>query len=298
MPIGFYTHVAGLGSLPGDVTMDGGVWTDAAWMRRNATCNFWRCVENVTIAPPKGVNMWAISQAAPMRRTHIRGDLHLSAGGWSSGGFLADCKIDGTVKAGRAESPICLQDVFCRVGGPAEGQARCMVAIHDDHVIGDNLWLWRADHGRGVGWGRNRCETGLRVEGDDVTVYALFVEHAQRHQTIWNGNGGRVCFYQSEMPYDPPSREAWRSPTGSGFASYKVGGGVKTHEAWGLGVYHVFKRSAVVADNAIETPTAPGVRIHHAFTCRLYGGRPGSGIRNVINGRGGDVIDREKATVK
>ena len=71
------------------------VWTDAAWMRRNATCNFWRTVENLTVVPTNGTNVWAVSQAAPLRRTHIRGDLHLSSGGWSSGGFIADCRIDG-----------------------------------------------------------------------------------------------------------------------------------------------------------------------------------------------------------
>ena len=100
VPVGFYTHVAGLGTLPSDVTIRGQVWTDAAWMNRNATCNFWRTVENLTVVPTNGVNVWAVSQAAPLRRTHIRGDLQLWSGGWSSGGFMADCRIDGTVQAG------------------------------------------------------------------------------------------------------------------------------------------------------------------------------------------------------
>ena len=98
VPVGFYTHVAGLGTLPSDVTIRGQVWTDAAWMNRNATCNFWRTVENLTVVPTNGVNVWAVSQAAPLRRTHIRGDLHFWSGGWSSGGFMADCRIDGTVQ--------------------------------------------------------------------------------------------------------------------------------------------------------------------------------------------------------
>jgi hypothetical protein len=50
---------------------------------------------------------------------------------------------------------------------------------------------------------------GLVVNGDNVTVYGLFVEHTQQHQTLWSGNGGRVYFYQSEMPYDPPSNAGW-----------------------------------------------------------------------------------------
>jgi hypothetical protein len=38
--------------------------------------------------------------------------------------------------------------------------------------------------------------------------------------------------------------------------------------------------------------------LHHLFTYRLYGGKPGSGIRHVVNGRGGETIIAEKSTVK
>ena len=100
VPVGFYTHVSGLGKAPDDVTIAGHVWTDAAWMGHNATCNFWRSIENLTVQPPDGLNVWAVSQAAPMRRTHIRGDLQLSSEkGSASGGFMADCRIDGSVKS-------------------------------------------------------------------------------------------------------------------------------------------------------------------------------------------------------
>jgi len=100
------------------------------------------------------------------------------------------------------------------------------------------------------------------------------------------------------MPYDPPSQEAWRSPAGDGFASYKVADKVRTHEAWGLGVYHVFKKAAVIAENAVETPEVPGVKMHHLLSFRLGGGKPGSGIRNVCNGKGGETIQTQKRTVK
>jgi hypothetical protein len=173
-----------------------------------------------------------------------------------------------------------------------------MVAIHDSHVVGDNFWLWRADHGENVGWTENTCETGLRVEGDDVTLYGLFVEHTQKHQTIWNGERGRVYFYQSEMPYDPPTQAAWRSRRGDGFASYKIGDAVTTHEAWGVGVYHFFRDAVVVADSGIEAPEGAGIRLHHLLTFRLGGGKKGSGIRHVINDRGGEVIVSERAKVK
>jgi hypothetical protein len=92
------------------------------------------------------------------------------------------------------------------------------------------------------------------------------------------------------MPYDPPSQEAWRHGSVNGYASYKVGDAVRTHEAWGLGVYSVFYAAPVVADAAIETPATPGVKMHHMVTLRLGGGKPGSGIKHVINDKGDAVL--------
>ncbi len=95
--------------------------------------------------------------------------------------------------------------------------------VNADDVILDNIWAWRADHGTGVGWTVNTADTGVVVNGDDVTTYGLFVEHFQKYQTIWNGERGRTIFYQSELPYDPPSQAAWTARRRHGWASYKVG---------------------------------------------------------------------------
>lgn len=46
-----------------------------------------------------------------------------------------------------------------------------------------------------------RCDFGLRVDGDDVTMYSLAVEHTLKDLTVWNGERGRTYFYQSELPY-------------------------------------------------------------------------------------------------
>jgi len=54
------------------------------------------------------------------------------------------------------------------------------------------------------------------------------------------------------MPYDPPSQEAWKHGEVNGYASYKVADTVRTHEAWGLGVYCVFYAAPVVAEVAKE----------------------------------------------
>jgi hypothetical protein len=162
------------------------------------------------------------------------------------------------------------------------------VTIDSNDVVGDNLWLWRADHGAGVGWTSNTAATGLVVNGDRVTMYGLAVEHFQQYQTMWNGNGGQLYFYQSEMPYDPPAQAMWMSGTSNGYASYKVGSTVTTHTALGLGVYCAF-RQPVAADDAFEAPTAPGVSLHHLVTVWLDGSA-GSAINHVLNGTGNAVM--------
>ena len=100
--VGFYTQVMGLGKSPDDVAITGAVRSKARWMRGNATCNFWRSAENLSVTPTQDdkINIWAVSQGTALRRIHIRGDLNLSDGGWSSGGFLADSKIDGRADSG------------------------------------------------------------------------------------------------------------------------------------------------------------------------------------------------------
>ena len=135
-------------------------------------------------------------------------------------------------KAGKAENPIVLQDITCRVGGPALGKAKCMLTIYTNDVVGENLWLWRADHGRGVGWDKNTNANGLRVEGDNVTMYGLFVEHTQEYQTLWNGNGGRVTSIS-------PRCLTIRPPTRCGTTAKRwlrvLQGGRQGHHARGLG---------------------------------------------------------------
>ncbi|MFJ5291477.1 adenylyl cyclase [Streptomyces sp. NPDC088348] len=477
--VGFYTHVAGLGLSPDDTDIHGLVHVEADWMQGNATQNFWRSAENLSVTPTNGSNRWAVSQAAPLRRVHIRGEVPLWNGydGWASGGFMADCKVDGRVVSGSQQQwltrnstlgewagsvwnmvfvgvdgappqnfpdpshtvvdtapairekpflyvdgsgayqvfvpalktvargvtwsggaqgesiplgdfhivregdsaaainsalsagkhllvtpgvhrlddtlritragtvvlglgiatlvpdggitavsvadvdgvkisgllvdagpaaskvlvqvgpagasadhsadPTLLQDVFVRVGGAQAGKAGTSVEINSSDVIGDNLWLWRADHGTGVGWDVNTSDTGLVVNGANVLMYGLFVEHHQKAEVVWNGNGGRTYFFQNEMPYDPPNQAAWKDGARNGYAAYRVAPSVTSHEAWGLGSYCLFLADpSVVSDNAIEAPDAAGVRFHDMVTVSL--GNDGT-ISHVINATGDPV---------
>lgn len=486
--IDYYITVLGLGNSPDDVEITGAVRSNTTHGNSVLT-NFWRGVENLTIIPSHdSANVWGVSQAAPMRRVHVKGDLQLFDKGYASGGFLADSKVDGIIqsgpqqqwfsrnceigswnggvwnmmflgvkgapeanwpenpytvidetplvrekpylvhdkkgfevrvpaagknvsgvswdnynagltiplkkfhiafpekdnsatinkalKAGRhifltpgiytldeslkitAEgsvlfgigmpslvpvngnaaiessdvsnlticgitidagpvmseqlmvigepgseksheaNPSFLYDIFFRVGGPSEGSAGKCLVINSNNVYIDHTWIWRADHGTGVGWDKNRSANGLVVNGDDVTVYGLFNEHHQEYQTLWNGERGRIYFYQSEMPYDPPTIDAWKHNGTHGYASYKVSDQVKDHEAWGIGIYNVFYDAPVIVDNAIETPVHLEEKIHNKVIFWLNGNKE-SVVRSIINGKGGQVdVNNRKAVLK
>jgi hypothetical protein len=487
--VGYYMQVIGLGESPEDVVISGAVRSNTTHGNSVLT-NFWRGVENLTVIPGSdSTNIWGVSQAAPMRRVHIKGNLQLFDKGYASGGFLADSKIDGTVTSGpqqqwfsrntrwgkwlggnwnmmfvgvpdapaedwpakpyttiketplirekpflsfdsqgfnvkipglkknsagpgwltpadnhktlqlkefyivkqgidNSESinsalkkgknllitpgiysldkslkitrkgtvimglgmpslvplngnmvmeisdvdrvtvcgllidagsipsetllmagekgsgrshesdPTFLFDIFFRVGGPAQGSASSCMVINSNDIYADHLWLWRADHGNGVGWDKNRCANGLIVNGENVTIYGLFNEHFQEYQTLWNGNNGRVYFYQSEMPYDPPTTDSWKHDGINGYASYKVSDNVRSHEAWGVGIYNVFYNAPVIVDNAIETPVALEDKIHHKIIFWLNGNKE-SIVKSIINGKGGSVsVSNRKSTME
>ncbi len=489
IPVGFYTEVIGLGASPDAVHITGNVHADASEPNNNATTTFWRGIEGFSISPAGGAMQWAVSQAAPLRRMHIRGDIVLHQhSGWASGGWMSDALIDGKVDAGPQQqfisrntewgswsgsnwnmvfvgvphppvgewptppytkvaetpivrekpflevdsagnmsvripslrnrsvgitwrrgttpgktiplrrfyiarpevdtaatmnavlaqgmnllltpgiyklteairvtrpdtvvlglgfatlqpvngtaamttadvggvivagllfdagvqqspvllqvgpdgskarhirNPISLHDVFFRVGGAGVGRTLVNLEVNSSDTIIDHTWIWRADHGSGVGWSSNTSANGLIVNGENVTVYGLFVEHHQQFQVLWNGNHGRTYFYQSEIPYDPPDQASYTSaPGANGWASYKVSDAVTSHEAWGLGIYSVFLRPHVVLTRAIEVPKTPGVQFHHMITVAL--GDLGE-ISHVINDTGEATSIHPRVTPK
>jgi hypothetical protein len=479
--VGFFTQVAGLGALPGEVIINGHVHAEADWAKGMALVNFWRGVENLAVRPPDGADRWAVSQAAPYRRVHLAGDLALDDGGWSSGGFIADCRIDGVIRSGSQQqwftrnsalrgwqgsnwnmmfmgvegapatsfpdppytniatvpimrekpfvhidaggwkvfvpalrrdasgvswgngnppgtsiplsrffiarpemsasqinaslargrhllltpgiyrldaplhitrantimlglglatllaengskaiavadvpgvtiaglmidagpamspvlvevgprgasrdhraNPTLLSDLFFRVGGATIGNAETCLEINSHYVIGDHMWIWRADHGDRasgrihVGWDESIGNQGLVVNGDDVTMCALFVEHFRRYNTLWNGERGRTWFYQNELPYDPPSQAAYMAGTIRGWAAYKVADRVEDHRAVALGIYANFTADpGIVVESAIEAPHKPGVQFSNVTTISLGGGK--GTIAHLVNQAG------------
>jgi hypothetical protein len=219
-----------------------------------------------TLVPENGITAMTVADAKGVK---IAG-LLFDAGPAKSDALL---QVGGNnAHKGDPADPTSLHDVFFRIGGAAAGKAKTSLVVNSDDVILDDIWAWRADHGSGVGWTINTADTGVVVNGDDVTAYGLFVEHYQRYNVIWNGEGGRTIFFQNELPYDPPNQAAWTHDGVNGFAAYKVADHVKTHEGWGLGSYCFFNVDPTIhATRAFEVPVTPGVKLHDILTVSLGG---------------------------
>lgn len=102
---------AGCSAFTQDIHDEHGQINPTCWMKTGCA-NFQEPFVNVTsgiIGTPfpggQGM-MWAVSQASPLRRVRIAGDLLLSEyttgthAGYSSGGFMANVEVKGTVQAG------------------------------------------------------------------------------------------------------------------------------------------------------------------------------------------------------
>ena len=105
IPVGYYTEVDGLGQDPSGVVINGGV-TATGKNGSGALDTFWRSVSNLTIhvVPTAdgchtGNEMWAVSQAAPMRRVDVKDFTtfmpYCESPNFASGGFVADSRLEG-----------------------------------------------------------------------------------------------------------------------------------------------------------------------------------------------------------
>lgn len=201
-------------------------------------------------------------------------------------GRTANGKAVGHQKWADPADPTLLSDVFVRIGGDHVGKATVSIEVNTDHTILDHLWVWRADHGDGVGWAVNTARNGVVVNGDDVTATGLFVEHFQQYNVIWNGERGQTIFFQNELPYDPPNQAAYQHGSVLGWAAYKVADSVKTHSVWGAGSYVFFNVDPTIhVSHAFEVPATPGVVLHDLVTVNLNGGT----IDHVVNDTGGST---------
>jgi hypothetical protein len=212
--------------------------------------------------------------------------------------------------------PVVLHDVFVRVAETQystrqtpDRQTFAGIIIYTNNVIGDNLWIWRADHDKAsyvnevannnlVQWDQDIGYYGLIVNGNNVSIYGLAVEHWRDYQTLWNGNNGKVYFYQSELPYTIPTSgtSAWQchsSPDPQNLslgsadsknvcASYMVNSTVNSHFATGLGIYSYFANNPVKAPSAIIAPTNSSQVVLEHMVTNWLDGNLASGITNIL----------------
>jgi F5/8 type C domain/Putative Ig domain len=233
-----------------------------------------------TLIPTNGVNTM---QVADVNGVRIDG-LLFDAGTVNSAALLTVGTAGSTVS--HASDPTSVQDTFFRIGGDIAGSATSSLVVNANDTIVDDIWAWRADHGNSgtVGWTTNTAANGMTVNGNNVEATGLFVEHYQKTEVAWNGQNGKVIFFQNEMPYDPPNQAAWMNGSSNGYPAIAVASNVTSFGAWGLGSYCYFNvNPAVNSAMAFQSPTGSGIAWHDLLTVSL--GNVGT-ISHVINTTG------------
>ncbi|HEV2640351.1 MAG TPA: discoidin domain-containing protein [Actinocrinis sp.] len=188
-----------------------------------------------------------------------------------------------------ASDPVTVDDVFFRVGGATAGSVTDAFIDNSNNSILDDIWSWRADHGAGAGtWTGDTADTGLTVNGNNVLATGLAVEHYQKYETVWNGQGGEVIFFQNENPYEVPSQSVWNvSSSQLGYPAFYIPNGVTTFTGYGMGSYSYFDQGVAIENAmAFQAPNVSGINFHDLLTVFLNGS---GGIQSVINGTGAAV---------
>jgi hypothetical protein len=195
-------------------------------------------------------------------------------------------KIGVTPKNQLYEGGIFLDNIFIKVGPELATtdkiDVETMVIINTNGVVASNLWLWRADHGplRLIKIGDSKCNNGLIVNGDDVCIYGLFVEHTSVNLIQWTGNSGKLYFLQSEYPYDVTND----GTNAFNYPCLTVDNTVTDFAGQALGVYCFFRDYPVFVTKAISCPNT-NITIVNAFTVWLDGNQESS-IAHVVNETG------------
>ena len=204
-----------------------------------------------TLIPLHGEAAVQIEEAAGVR---VAGIL-LQAGPITSKALLS---VGTSPSDGEAANPTLLADVFARVGGPGVDpetglgpsvSADVMMEVNASHVVLDNVWLWRADV---QNQHRPRdCNHSLVVNGHAVTAYGLAAEHVQSDNIVWNGEDGKVYFYQAELDglaHTPGDKTPDFGP--NGVSGYRVN--AKSHLGVGVGVYCWFSSPGIVVQSGVK----------------------------------------------
>ncbi|MEV8396306.1 coagulation factor 5/8 type domain-containing protein, partial [Streptomyces sp. NPDC056907] len=230
-----------------------------------------------TLVPDNGVTAMRVADVDGVRLAGF-----LIDAGTVNSATLLEIGPQGT-STDHSANPTTVQDVFIRIGGAGPGKATTSMVVNNRHTIIDHTWVWRADHGDGVGWETNRADYGVIVNGDDVLATGLFVEHFNKYDVQWNGQRGRTIFFQNEKAYDAPNQAAIQNGSIRGYAAYKVADTVTTHEGWGLGSYCYYNVDPTIRQaHGFAAPAVPGVRFHGLLVVSLSGNGQYDHVINAI----------------
>ena len=124
-----------------------------------------------------------------------------------------------------------------------------------------------------MGWTSNTADNGLIVNGNNVEATGLFVEHYQKTEVAWNGQNGKIIFFQNEMPYDPPNQAAWMNGSQNGYPAIAVASNVTSFGGVGPGQLLLLQRQSgrQFGYNAFSSPSTSGVAWHDLLTVSLGG---------------------------
>ena len=138
IPVNWYTSVMGVGLSPDDVLVQGFSSVDAyPGSAKGSLENFWKSVEGLTTK--ESSTLWAVSQAAPLRRSVIGGDLWLSetdekdgttSAHYTSGGFLADVTVRGAVSWGTQQQFFFRSSNLSNVNYTSSGRSMVFVGVN------------------------------------------------------------------------------------------------------------------------------------------------------------------------
>ena len=200
-------------------------------------------------------------------------------------------------KASHAQDPISLHDVFFRVGGAGVGRAGVNLRINSNDTIIDHTWIWRADHGAGVGWDSNLSANGLVVNGNNVTAYGLVrraspgipgaVERRERADLLLSIRDSLRSSRPGEL-YQRPGRQRLGLVQGCRSASLitKPGGWAST-ASFAIPMWRLRGR--------LRCRRSPTVRFHSMITVALD---DKGEISNVIDDAGGPTSINPRVTPK
>ncbi|PVE12422.1 coagulation factor 5/8 type domain-containing protein, partial [Streptomyces scopuliridis] len=230
-----------------------------------------------TLVPDNGVTAMRVADVDGVRLAGF-----LIDAGTVNSATLLEIGPQGTT-TDHSANPTTVQDVFIRIGGAGPGKATTSMVVNNRHTIIDHTWVWRADHGDGVGWETNRADYGVVVNGADVLATGLFVEHFNKYDVQWNGERGRTIFFQNEKAYDAPNQAAIQNGATRGYAAYKVADTVTTHEGWGLGSYCYYNVDPTIRQaHGFAAPAVPGVKFHGLLVVSLSGNGQYDHVINAI----------------